>query len=316
MTAIESAAALRRFGYTAREASFLATAALHSGYFLARQFLPARGKAADQFCRKVLNLAHGTAVSYVNRTRLFHLSAKPIYAALGQSDNRHRRRRDPDQIVAKLMALDFVLQHPGFDFLPTEDDKLRFFLGERGLSKSALPTKIYAGKGSNTSRFFVDKYPIRLDPATGKIAFCFIDDNLFVGLGFSTWLTQYAPLIRALGNDAEVVYVAACAEVFRDASRLFVAQFPSTSAPESPDLLAYFETRKRLEITQFRGSSKAEIDAYKAVRRAYIAPRFEALYTAWLGSTPQSSAASPRATFSTFQLPFAYRLFGSARAKR
>jgi hypothetical protein len=45
MSPAEQVNAVQRFGYTAREASFLVTAALHSGYFLTRQFILDRGES-------------------------------------------------------------------------------------------------------------------------------------------------------------------------------------------------------------------------------------------------------------------------------
>lgn len=69
MNAQEQTAALQEFGYTPREAAFLALAALHSGYFLRRQFCPKRGKLADVLCRKVLARDHArTTVMPATRT--------------------------------------------------------------------------------------------------------------------------------------------------------------------------------------------------------------------------------------------------------
>ena len=47
MTRAEQIAALQQFGYTAREASFLTLAALHSGSFLRRQFSPPEARARN-----------------------------------------------------------------------------------------------------------------------------------------------------------------------------------------------------------------------------------------------------------------------------
>ncbi len=169
MTFTEQTNALQQFGYTAREASFLVTAALHSGYFVMRQLTPHGGKVAERLGRKVVAYQHATAAKCASNTHLFHLRAKALYRALGQENNRHRRGHSPFHVRAKVMGLDYVLQHPGFRFLPTEDDKRAFFCGERNMPKRVLPTKAYAGKGVNTERFFVDKYPIRINPGPVKL---------------------------------------------------------------------------------------------------------------------------------------------------
>ena len=180
--------------------------------------------------RKVVAQQHARAAVYPSNTHLYHLHAKPLYAALGQQDNRHRRRRDPLQIRAKLIGLDYVLAHPSYRFLPTEEDKLSYFCEERGIERRFLPTKTYDGKDrTKTDRFFVDKYPIRIDPNTGKIAFCYIDDGVFTPPGFPLWLNQYAALIGEIGS-AEIVYIAASPAGFLAASRQFARHFPTAEA--------------------------------------------------------------------------------------
>ena len=244
MTFAEQTNALQQFGYTVREASFLVTAALHSGYFVMRQLTPHGGKVAERLGWKVVAYQHATAAKCASNTHLFHLQAKALYRALGQENNRHRRGHSPFHVRAKVMGLDYVLQHPGYRFLPTEDDKLAFFCGERNIPKRVLPTKTYAGKGANTERFFVDKYPIRIDPETGKVAFCFIDDGAFAGLGFDTWLGQYDSLIREM-SGIEIIFLSANPTTFGAARKQFDQQFSTAAAgANSADLLAYFELRK------------------------------------------------------------------------
>ena len=124
---------------------------------------------ADTLCRKVSAFGHATSATYGRRTRLYHLCAKQLYAALGQADNRHRRPTDSCYVRGKVMGFDYVLLHPQYRFLPTEQDKLAYFCEERGVSKAHLPTKVYTGSHeARTERYFVDKYPLRVDPATGK----------------------------------------------------------------------------------------------------------------------------------------------------
>jgi hypothetical protein len=315
MTPAEQASAIQRFGYTAREASFVVTAALHSGYFLSRQFTLDRGKVAVQFRRKILFFGHGTMTSHANGTRLMHLSAKPLYAALGQEDNRHRRRQEPAKVRVKVMCLDYVLEHPNHRFLPTEQGKLAYFCGERNIPESLLPTRIYAGEGGNTRRFFVDKYPIRIDRETGRVAFCYVDDGVFVASGFSTWLAQYAPLIRAIG-DAEVVYVANSAGPLSPARREFSLEFPTGAQAISGDLLSYFEMRRDFDTVGVRGRPLAALDTMKRLRRTFSDVRFQEQYAIW-SATEQGGAHASEVrsgpVFSTFELRHDYRIFGTVR---
>ena len=208
----------------------------------------------------------------------------------------------------KVMGLDYVLAHPGFRFLPTEDDKLAYFCGERNIPKSILPTKTYFGKGSNTQRFFVDKFPVRIDPATGKVAFCFVDDSPVSLLSFDTWLTQYDALIREMGN-AEVVFISINPANFEPAHRLFGKQFSTIAGTNPAELLAYFALRKKLEAEQFRGASIATLDEFKKLRKAFPDAKFEGRYTTWLNGS-KAIEAEVSLTFSVYHLEHSCRFYG------
>ena len=313
MTFREQTDALQQFGYTAREASFLVTAALHSGYFVMRQIAPKGGHVAERFGRRLVNFGHARSKKYASNTHLFHLTGKSLYRALGQENNRHRRAHSPFHIRAKLMGLDYVLQHPGFRFLPTEEEKLAFFCGLYKVSPSILPTKTYAGNSGSTDRFFVDKYPIRIDPETGRLAFCFVDDAAFGELGFGVWLTQYDALLRALPGS-EVVFIAGDAGRFPLAQRIFGNHFSGTrTGPDEADKLAYFELRKDIESRGLQGRSQANLDTWKRLKKVFADPKFDSQYAAWLtGSVPQQARLA--VAFSTYELTHFYRFTAGVKA--
>ena len=82
--------ALQGFGYTAREAAFLRLAALHSGYFLRRQYLQfigsTRGRPDDVLVSKTAALRHTKPVTSL--TTCHDLS--PLLAALLRGPDRER----------------------------------------------------------------------------------------------------------------------------------------------------------------------------------------------------------------------------------
>jgi len=98
MTFTDQASALRSFGYSQSEAAFVAMAALHSGHFLARQYRGHRGKGAARLCEKAVAFEHAKPSVYGYRTTIYHLFAKPLYQALGEEDNRHRRDTEPARL--------------------------------------------------------------------------------------------------------------------------------------------------------------------------------------------------------------------------
>jgi len=312
LTLTEQISNVETFGYTAREAAFLVTAALHSGYFVMRQIAPKGGTVAERFGRRVLALGHARVTKCASNTGLYHLSGKSLWRALEQENNRHRRAHSAFHIRAKVMGLDYVLHHSGSRFLPTEEAKLSYFADELKLPNSLFPIRTYAGKEGTTERFFVDKYPLRIDPATGRTAFCFVDDGAFGELGFDTWLAQYDALIGAV-KGSEVVFVSANPSRFDSALRTAGRHFSSSSLGSDPaELLAYFELRKGVETSGLRGRSQAEMDTWKRLRKTYGGSEFETQYTAWL--TGASVATAPAVTVSTYHLPYSYGFAAGAVA--
>src|SRR4051794_29207566 len=104
---------LARFGYGAEEAAFLRLVALQSGYFLRRQaaqfFGSKDGRRVTPLVDKAVALEHARSSTWRRNTQLYHLSSRPFYEALGESNNRNRRRHELTQIKNRVMALDYVL---------------------------------------------------------------------------------------------------------------------------------------------------------------------------------------------------------------
>lgn len=139
------------------------------------------------------------------RTMLHHVASYQLYRAMADPDCRHRRERSLWAVRKKVMALDYVLAHRGERCLATAAQKLEYFLGELGLHPASFPNKAYcrARLARLTRRYFVDRFPIHLTSEEGcpppVVSFCYIDDGLSLS-GFKTYLTQYEPLLAALGQ--------------------------------------------------------------------------------------------------------------------
>jgi hypothetical protein len=106
---------LVRFGLTERQAGFLPIVMLHSGVFVGRQYAAfagiTHGQKVHDFIEKqlVLRLVTPIELGSTGRTRLFHVHHKPLYAAIGEPDNRNRRRVTIDRAIERLMILAGVL---------------------------------------------------------------------------------------------------------------------------------------------------------------------------------------------------------------
>ena len=87
----DRARVLEEFGYTARQAHFLTLVALHGGYFLRRQYVAftgrAHGQATVRFIAKAVAREHIRVLPYGRQGHLFHVCARPLYAAIGEEHN-------------------------------------------------------------------------------------------------------------------------------------------------------------------------------------------------------------------------------------
>ena len=64
-------------------------------------------------------------------------------------------------IPTRLLILDFVLAHPGLEYLETEAEKVAYFR-ELGVPEALIPGRVYKGidPNSTTKRCFVDRFPV------------------------------------------------------------------------------------------------------------------------------------------------------------
>ena len=95
--------------------------------------------------------------------KTYRISNKAIYRALGVEDIRHRREASKPVVMRRLLSLDFVLEHPGMNWLPAEPEKVEFF-EKLSLPRRLIPRRIYYGVAGNQKRYFALKLPLAADP--------------------------------------------------------------------------------------------------------------------------------------------------------
>jgi hypothetical protein len=245
-----STSALEQFGYTARQAAFLALVARHGGYFLRRQYVAftghSHGLATVRFLRQLVARNHARPV-LVRAGHAFHLYARPLYAALADEHNRNRRAAEWDAVDRKLLTVDFVLGRLGDMFYATEAEKSAHLDSLRA-GRDLWPSRVYAPRtrgGAPTTRYFVDKMPWHRMPGESRVWFAYVDTEQTLS-GFETFLTQYRPLLSVLSSG--VTYVARSVD-----SRAVTARFTRVLARRTPftptlrDLVFYFRVRRDIE---------------------------------------------------------------------
>ncbi|MGH9145872.1 MAG: hypothetical protein ACRD1Q_04120, partial [Vicinamibacterales bacterium] len=166
--ASERARTVTPFGLTERQALFLVTVMLHSGVFVGREYAAfagiTHGQKVHDFIEKLVarKFVNSIALGATGRTRIFHVQHKPLYAAMGEPDNRHRRRVTIDRAIDRLMVLDGVLADRSLTWLGSEREKRRYFnqrLGDR-LRDDEYPRLVFGKRPNVTVRYFPDKLPI------------------------------------------------------------------------------------------------------------------------------------------------------------
>jgi len=344
MTSDQRVAALVDFGLTSRQARFLVTVALHSGYCLRRQYAKFAGVEYGALVRDFLDhlvaRRWATRHSYrADRGFVYHLQSKAVYRALGQDDNRNRRAVSPALIARKLMVLDAVLAMPDVEWIATEDDKVRLLTEQFGIRKAHLPQRVFEGPRdsrsadaavaasgtsqaacryvsalqSRTTRFFLQKWPIA-SAADGSVRFValVLDTS---GRAFDGFLFDHARLVANLPSW-EIILVSHTGFRGLTACRATFERYQQgcrTRALLPPaELRRYFATRLALETDELSSVSIDDLAHYRRHRVEWQTPAIETTYARWcaLGDQIWKSHPESLGSLRILELPFTYRQFG------
>jgi hypothetical protein len=284
-------AALQTLGYTLDEARFLYLVAVHSGYFVPRQFLTFSGakwgKRSNNFVAKLESRGHVTWREYDRTGGVYHLFSKTLYRYIGKENLRNRRRHSVEFIRTRLLLLDFILGNLAFHYLETEPEKVAFFCDTLAVPRKALPAKTYEGgpRSEPTLRYFVDKFPLFFDraesPSSPTVTFSYVDPGQASLAGFANHLHTYLPLLRQL-ETFSFLYIASSPVHFLPAEQCFVSlvRLP-LQADVSSEILRYFRLRNAWELKRYGSLSASDIEWLKEAMHRFHGERFEASYHAW-----------------------------------
>jgi hypothetical protein len=284
-------AAIQTLGYTLDEARFLYLVAVHSGYFVPRQFLTfsgtKRGKRSNNFVTRLESRGHATWREYPRTGGVYHLLSRTLYRYMGKENLRNRRRHSLEYIRTRLLLLDFILGNLGFNYLETEPEKVAFFCDVLGVPRKLLPAKTYAGgpRSEPTLRYFVDKFPLFLDdaesPSFPVVTFSYVDPGQARLAGFANHLHAYLPLLRQL-ETFSFLYIANSPVHFVAAEQCFVSlvRMP-LQADISSELLRYFRLRNAWDLKRYGSLSVSDIEWLKEATHRFRGERFEGSYYAW-----------------------------------
>ncbi len=207
--------ALESLGWTGREAEWIALVCLHSGVFTRAQFCQYFDTDRKRALRLVKTLierwqaVETDVIAFNGGGKTCRISSHAIYQALGVENIRHRRKASKPVVMRRLLSLDFVLEHPGMNWLPDEPEKVQFF-EELGLPRRLLPRRIYYGVVGNQKRYFALKLPLAVEPET--VTFAYVDPGHQTDRELYSWGAAHGPLwdaLRKKGRQVRVLGIAA-----------------------------------------------------------------------------------------------------------
>ena len=195
---------LEPFGWNPQDAEWVALVCLHSGVFTRAQYMAycnAHPEQARRFVQGLLDLKLAVeepipVIRRENRTRACRITHKGIYRQLGVPNIRHRRFPDPGAYLRRLLSLDYVIEHPELEWLPTEEEKV-WYCGDIGIPTEQMPKRIYTGAAGAVTRYFPLKLPVSGGPTC---TFVYVDPGNDTSTEMQHWAGRTSIFGRVCGN--------------------------------------------------------------------------------------------------------------------
>ena len=282
-------------------AEWLAVAALHSGCFLRSQLQFFFGydeenrRSPTRIVRKLItkNLITETPVDSLGL--LARVTNKTVYRLIEADNIRYRRLASWPQMFRRLLALDYVLDHPQLPWLPTESEKVACF-DQLGIDRTNLPRRVWDNATGHTVRLFANKHPIAVDPRSKQAHFVYTDSEEKSPQGVRSWRSEHAALwsdLYRLGFDLHIVHASFNTRLEESVSRVFSSWM---NLPRSTVSSAVIETELRLvqqaigsnddlaleEYGGFNGALQASAAFQEQLRKQAIAVGYSATYSTWI----------------------------------
>ena len=206
---------LEPFGWSQEDAEWVAMVCLHSGVFTRLQYMDyfnTYHNRASRFVQSLLDLRLAVdeeipVISTKNRTRACRITHKSIYRELGIPNVRHRRIADPVVYLRRLLSLDYVIDHPELEWLPTETEKV-WFCKHLDIRKDRLPRRLYTGAAGTLTRYF----PLKLPIAAGRtVTFVYVDPGNDTITEMRHWGQSHEHVWAGIRKHGMQVHVAAIA---------------------------------------------------------------------------------------------------------
>lgn len=288
------------FDLTERQARFLVHVLVHAGVFVPRQYCAfagiAHGQKSSDFVSKLVARRYSKVIETgsPHRGRLFHVHYKPLYEAIGEPDNRHRKPVSIGRMIERLMMLDGVLADRRYSWLGTERDKVAYFTQCLNIPHHELPQVTFQSEDRQreTTRYFPDKLPIGCERNGGiRHVFLYLVTR-DVPVDFRMFLLRHGELLRSLTEWTIRVLIP---RRFRKAFAVYrYALRDELAMPLELSDVTELEWFFRERLRRARHPSQPPDPRFDEACRTFDAARFQVLYRVWYqqGDVALSAAAS------------------------
>ena len=214
--------ALESFGWAGRQAEWIALACLHGGIFTRLQWASFLGCHHEKVRRAVQALVRqGVAtdekpVGVRDIGRVCRIHGRAIYRALAAEGRPRRRITSKEVLMRRLLSLDYVLDHLGLPWLPTEPEKVAAFEA-LGIEPRILPQRAYRGATGSFRRYFPLRLPVALN--AGRAVFVHVDPGHETVTGLRSWGARHRKLWEALWDRGVKIEVVAVVRTWRESVR-------------------------------------------------------------------------------------------------
>ena len=296
----------------AEQAEWLAVAALHSGCFLRSQLQFFSGYSEQdrvstfRIIHRLTNRHLITETSVESLGLLARITNKSVYRLIDADNIRHRRMASWPLMFRRLLALDYVLDHPQLPWLPTESEKVACF-DQLEINRANLPRRVWHGATGQTVRLFGNKHPIAVDPRSKQTHFIYTDSEEKSPQGVRSWRNEHAALwsdLHRLGFHLHIVHASFNPRLEESVSRVFsswmnVPQSSISSAEIEAELTLVHQAiesddESALQVYGgFNGALRASAALKDRLRKQTTAATYSATYSTWLSERIGQAVSNP-----------------------
>ena len=201
----ERAKRLLAFGFTERQARFLALVLQHTGVFVERQYCAfagiAHGQKTHNFVQRLIDHEYAVPIPVgpAHRGRIIRVRHRALYEAIYLPNSRLRKPAPLGRWVERLMVLDAILADRDFTWLGTAGDKrtyMRLCLGD-DIRPNELPHLTFRSPRGKTTRYFPDRLPLGVEPERREHVFMYLVTKTSP-VDFRMFLARHAELLIML----------------------------------------------------------------------------------------------------------------------